>query len=148
VPESHRLDFYSNIVTIADRFDAMTSARVYSRSPKPPEEALHILLQSAGKDVDPTLLKMFIKMIGVFPIGTFVALDTRELGVVYRGNSMHPDRPIIVLVADSQGQKVENTFVDLTDRGLDGRYRRTIKKTLDSNKYDINLSEYLLESFA
>ena len=147
VPESHRLDFYSNIVTITDRFDAMTSARVYSRSPKPPEEALHILLQSAGKDVDPTLIKMFIKMIGVFPIGTFVALDTRELGVVYRGNSMHPDRPIIVLVADSQGQKVENTFVDLTDRGLDDRYRRTIKKTLDSNKYDINLSEYLLESY-
>jgi len=60
---------------------------------------------------------------------------------------MHPDRPIIVLVADSQGQKVENTFVDLTDRGLDDRYRRTIKKTLDSNKYDINLSEYLLESY-
>ncbi len=148
VPASHRLDFYSNIVTIADRFDAMTSARVYSRTPKPPEEALHILLQSAGKDVDTTLIKMFIKMIGVFPIGTFVALNTRELGVVYRSNSMQPDRPIIVLVADSQGQKVENTLVDLTDRGLDGRYHRTIRKTLDSNKYDINLSEYLLESYA
>jgi HD-GYP domain-containing protein (c-di-GMP phosphodiesterase class II) len=148
VRRSRQSDFYSNIVTIADRFDAMTSARVYSRIPKPPEEALHILLQSAGTDVDPTLVKMFIKMIGVFPIGTFVALDTRELGVVYRGNSEQPDRPIIALVVDSQGQRVENTLVDLTDRGLDGRYRRTIQKTLDSNKYDINLSEYLLEAYA
>jgi len=147
VPGSHRPDFYSNIVTIADRFDAMTSARVYSRTPKPPEVALHILLQSSGKDVDSTLVKMFIKMIGVFPIGTFVALDTRELGVVYRGNSEQPERPIIALVMDSQGQRVANTLVDLTDKGLDGRYRRTIKKTLDSNKYDINVSEYLLETY-
>ncbi len=146
-PMGYRPDFFSNIVTIADRFDAMTSKRVYSRTAKPPEEALFILLQGAGKDVDPTLVKMFIKMIGVFPIGTFVALDTHELGVVYRGNSEQPERPIIVLVVDRQGQRVENTLVDLTDRGPDGSYLRTIKKTLDANKYNINVSEYLLESY-
>lgn len=147
VPASYRTDLYSSIVTIADRFDAMTTAKIYSRTPKPPEEALQIMLQGAGKDVDPILIKMFIKMIGIFPIGTFVALDTHELGLVYRRNAAQPDRPIIVLVVDSQGQKVENTLIDLTDRGLDGRYRRTIQKTLDSNKYNVNLSEYLLASY-
>lgn len=148
MPGHFQLDLYSNIVTIADRFDAMTSARVYSRTPKPPEEALRILVESAGKDVDPVLIKLFVKIIGIFPIGTLVALDTMELGLVYRGNPDDPHRPMVVLIADGQGRKVSNMFVDLTERGLDGRYRRTVRKTLDFNKYNLNLSEYLLESYA
>ena len=74
VPPQRKPDLYSKIVTIADRFDAMTSSRVYSRVPKPPEKALQILVEGAGKDVDPLLLKMFIKLIGVFPIGSLVLL--------------------------------------------------------------------------
>jgi HD-GYP domain-containing protein (c-di-GMP phosphodiesterase class II) len=141
------LDLYSNIVTIADRFDAMTSARVYSRVPKPPEEALRILVESSGKDVDPVLIKLFVRLIGVFPIGTLVALDTTELGVVYRGNPDDPQRPMVILISDGKGRKVDNVYVDLTEKSPDGRYRRTVKKTLDFNKYNLNLSEYLLESY-
>jgi HD-GYP domain-containing protein (c-di-GMP phosphodiesterase class II) len=144
VPHQHQLDLYSKIVTIADRFDAMTSARVYSRVPKSPEKALQILVEGAGKDVDPLLLKMFIKLVGVFPIGTLVALDNDELGIVYKGNADEPERPQILLVVDSQGRKIENTLVDLAEKGLDGNYRRSIKTTLDYNKYNLNLAEFLL----
>ncbi len=140
-------NLYSNIVTIADRFDAMTSARVYSRVPKSPEVALQILIDNAGKHVDPVLLKIFIKMMGVYPIGTLVVLDTRELGVVYRGNSDYPERPVIVLLVDHNGKKVKNSLIDLSEKGPDGNYRRTVKKTLDYNKYKINLADYLLDAY-
>lgn len=146
LPKPRKLDLYSSIVTIADRFDAMTSARVYSRVPKAPEEALRVLVENAGKDAEPVLLKIFIKMVGVFPIGTLVVLNTRELGIVYRGNPDLPERPIIVLLVDREGNKVENTFVDLAEKGDDGNYLRTVKKTLDYNKYNLNLAEYLLEA--
>jgi HD-GYP domain-containing protein (c-di-GMP phosphodiesterase class II) len=148
VQQQWQTNLYSNIVTIADRFDAMTSARVYSREPKSPEVALQILIENAGKHVDPILLKIFIKMTGVYPIGTLVVLDTRELGIVYRGNPDYPDRPVIVLLVDHNGKKVEKGLIDLSDKGLDGNYRRTIKKTLDYNKYKINLSEYLLDAYS
>ncbi len=140
-------NLYTKIVTIADRFDAMTSAKVYSRVPKPPEAALRILVENAGSQVDPILLKIFIKMMGLYPIGTLVSLDTRELGIVYRGNPAYPDRPSIVLISDSEGHKIENTLADLTERGLDGSFRRTVKKTLDYNKYNISLAEYLLDAY-
>ncbi|HTZ17754.1 MAG TPA: HD-GYP domain-containing protein [Dissulfurispiraceae bacterium] len=142
-----KTDFYTNIVTIADRFDAMTASRVYVREPKSPEEALRILSEEAGSHIDPILLKIFIKMVGVYPIGTLVSLDTHELGIVYKGNPEFPYRPVIVLISDGNGRKVESTLVDLAERGLDGNYRRSIKKTLDYNKYKISLSEYLLDAY-
>jgi HD-GYP domain-containing protein (c-di-GMP phosphodiesterase class II) len=141
-----KTNLYTNIVAIADRFDAMTSAKVYAREPKSPEEALRILVENAGRQVDPILLKIFIRMMGVYPIGTLVALDTRELGIVYRGNPDFLDRPSIVLISDRKGHKVENTLIDLTERGVDGNYRRTVKKTLDYNKYKISLADYLQDA--
>ena len=147
IQRNAKTDFYSNIVTIADRFDAMTSERVYSRVPKSPEEALRILTEEAGREVDPVLLKIFIKTTGVYPIGTLVALDTRELGIVYRGNPDLPDRPTIVLLTDSKGSEVPRTVVDLSERGIDGSYLRTVRRTLDSNKYKLDLASYLLETY-
>jgi hypothetical protein len=148
IKRPEQTNLYSNIVTIADRFDAMTSSRVYSREPKSPEVALQILIENAGKQVDPILLKIFVKVTGIYPVGSIVVLDTRELGIVYRGNPDYPERPVIVLLVDHNGKKVENTLIDLSERGPDGNYRRTVKKTLDYNKYKINLSEYLLDAYA
>ena len=142
-----KTDFYTNIVTIADRFDAMTASRVYTREPKSPELALRILSEKAGSHVDPILLKIFIRMIGVYPVGTLVSLDTRELAIVYKGNSDYPDRPVVVLISDGKGRKREKKLADLSERGLDGSFRRTIKKTLDYHKYKISLPEYLLDSY-
>lgn len=139
------LDLFSNIITIADRYDAMTASRVYARTPRPPEEALSILMGREGVDVDPALLKIFIKMTGHFPIGSMVALNTREMGIVCMGNSDNPDRPMVNLLFDSQGQRIENVMVDLSEKDADGNYLRTIRKTIDPFKYGINVSDYLMD---
>jgi putative nucleotidyltransferase with HDIG domain len=141
-----QLDLYSNIITIADRFDTMTAGMVYDRIPIPPEEALRILAEKAGKDIDPALLKIFIRMTGYFPIGTMVMLDTCEMGIVCRVNADMPDRPVIILLFDTQKIRVKNVIVDLAEKGQGGNYLRTIKKTVDPYQYGINISEYLLEA--
>jgi HD-GYP domain-containing protein (c-di-GMP phosphodiesterase class II) len=141
-----KLDLFSNIITIADRYDAMTSARVYARIPRPPEEALRILSDGAGKEIDPELLKLFVKITGCFPIGSLVLLNTREMGVVFLSNPDIPDRPIINILIDSHGNRVRNLMVDLSEKSESGSYLRTIKKTIDPYKYGVNISEYLLEA--
>jgi HD-GYP domain-containing protein (c-di-GMP phosphodiesterase class II) len=139
------LDFYSKIVSLADQYDAMTSARVYSRVPLAPDKALSIMMERAGTQLDPLLFKFFINMIGVFPIGTLVLLDTKELGLVYGGNSMFPDRPRVLVITDDKGNRIESQIiVDLTERTDRGAHVRSIVKTMDPNKYRINLAEYLL----
>lgn len=138
------LDFYSRIVSLADQYDAMTSSRVYSRIPMAPDKALSVMMERAGTQLDPLLFKFFINMIGVYPIGTLVLLDTRELGLVYGANPVFQDRPRVLIIIDSNGQRVSGPIVDLTEKGENGKYLRTIIKTMDPNKYRINLAEYLL----
>jgi putative nucleotidyltransferase with HDIG domain len=138
------IDFYSKMVSVVDQYDAMTSARVYSRIPLPPDKALSIMMERAGTQLDPLIFKFFINMVGVFPIGTLVMLDTKELGLVYESDVVFADRPGVMIIIDNKGERVSGPVVNLTEKDDSGRYYRSIVKTLDPNKYKINLAEYLL----
>ena len=138
------LDFYSRIVSVVDQYDAMTSSRVYSRIPLSPDKALSIMMERAGSQLDPLLFKFFINMVGVFPIGTLVMLDTKELGLVYESDVVFANRPKVLIIIDSKGKSVNGPVVNLTEKDDNGKYFRSILKTLDPNKYKINLAEYLL----
>ena len=135
------------ITTIADYYDAITSARVYIRDPYPPDKALRLMLEKAGTVFDPSLLKVFINSIGIFPIGALVLLDTRELGVVVQANP-NPTRlarPKVKLVANRSGDEIDGAVVDLAeiDGGTNG-FRRSIVKAIDSTKYNIDTARYFL----
>lgn len=138
------LDLFSRIVSIADQYDAMTSARVYSRTPMAPDKALSIMMERSGTQLDPLLFKFFINMVGVYPIGTLVMLDSKELGLVTESNQIFSTRPRVLLIIDRQGKKIEGHIVDLTEKDESDNYFRSIIKTMDPNKYKINLAEYLL----
>lgn len=138
------LDFFSRIISLADQYDAMTSARVYSRIPMSPDKALSIMMERSGGQLDPLLMKFFINMIGVFPIGTLVMLNTKELGLVYESNQLFASRPRVMVIIDKDGKRSTGFVVDLTEKNDQGDYIRSIVKTMDPNKYNINLAEYLL----
>lgn len=144
VKQTFALDLFSRIVSLADQYDAMTSARVYSRIPMSPDKALNLMIKQAGSQLDPLLLKFFINMVGVYPIGTLVVLDSRELGLVYETNPGFIDRPRILLIADNKGNQLDASPYDLAKKNDDGDYQKTIIKTLDASKWNINLAEYLL----
>ena len=144
VRDYKELDFFSRIVSIADQYDAMTSARVYSRIPMTPDKALSLMIERAEKELDPLLLKFFVNMIGVFPIGSLVMLDSKELGLVYESDVVFVDRPRVLIIVDSKGRRVKGPVLSLTEKDKYGRYLRSVTKTLDISKYKINLAEYLL----
>ncbi len=141
-----RLHIYSRIIAIVDRYDAMTSSRVYSRTPYPPDKALSLMLEKSGTYYDPLLLKVFITMIGVYPIGTLLMLDTKELALVFEANPNpeKTDRPKVMLISDEKGSRISTAVVDLTEEKEGGGYKRSIVCTLDPNKYNINMAEYFL----
>jgi HD-GYP domain-containing protein (c-di-GMP phosphodiesterase class II) len=144
VKKYRELDLYSRIVTLADQYDAMTSARVYKRIPMSPDKSLSIMLEGAGSNLDPLLFKFFTNMVGIYPIGTIVMLNTKEVGLVFECNAAFADRPRVLIIIDRQGKSVRGPVVDLSEKDEAGRYMRSTMKTLDPNKYKINLAEYLL----
>ncbi len=139
------LELFSRIIAIADQYDAMTSSRVYSRIPIPPDKTLSIMNDRSGTQLDPYLLKMFVNMIGIYPLGCLIMLDTKELGLVFDSNTNpnFSDRPRIFILINSEGKKIKQ-MVDLMEKNENGHFKRNIAKTLDPNQYKINLAEYLL----
>jgi HD-GYP domain-containing protein (c-di-GMP phosphodiesterase class II) len=140
------LDFFSRIITIADQYDAMTSARVYSRKSLSPEKALSVMYERSRTQIDPYLLKVFVNLVGIYPIGSLVVLNTREMGLVFENNN-NPEfivRPRVLLISDRSGAKIEGTAVDLMEKDETGNYKRSISAVLDPHEYGISLAEYLL----
>jgi HD-GYP domain-containing protein (c-di-GMP phosphodiesterase class II) len=147
VSKSRKLNFYSKIVAIADAFDAGTTPRIYKTEPMEPHEALKIIEMRKGNHFEPVLVKAFINMMGVYPVGTLVILDTFEMGVVYAPNENAEEihRPVIKLISDPWGNSVDGRLVDLAERdATTGEYSRTIVKVTEPEKYGIKVSEYFL----
>jgi HD-GYP domain-containing protein (c-di-GMP phosphodiesterase class II) len=140
-------NLFSKIVKIVDYFDAITTKRVYRAKVFTREDALRLMLEKSGEEFDPLILKVFISMIGAYPVGSLVALDTGELGIVFEVNP-HPAfhlRPKVKIIADADGNKVDGEISDLTEIAPETKkFGRTIIKSLDADKYGIQPADYFL----
>jgi HD-GYP domain-containing protein (c-di-GMP phosphodiesterase class II) len=138
------LDLYTRIVTIADVYDALTSGRVYAKTPLPPEAALKRMMEQGGKGFDQVILKVFINMLGIYPVGSVVLLDSGEVGVVMKSNPDELSRPEVAIIADKNGKKDKPEMVDLTVMDeKTGEYKRTILKTIDPRPYKLDIARYI-----
>ncbi len=141
------VNLFSKIVKIADFFDAVTTPRVYRTTHFTRDEALSMMAAQSGKEFHPLLLREFIKMMGLYPVGSLVALDTRELAIIVE-SSQDPAqlfRPKVKLITDPGGNKRDGETIDLCDFDPESKtYLRTIVKVLDPDKYGIRVSDYFL----
>jgi HD-GYP domain-containing protein (c-di-GMP phosphodiesterase class II) len=145
------VNLFSKIVKVVDVFDAITTRRVYRTKDFTRAEALSLMLEQSGTEFNPVILKAFVNMMGVFPIGTLVALTTGELAIV-QDLSADPKfvlRPSVKLITDTAGNKIDGETVDLAERDeATGRFRRTIATALDPVKYGIEVADYFLAQAA
>ena len=139
------ISLFGRIIQIADMYDAMTTFRVY-RKAWTPEQALAIMLRDRGKHLDPILLKFLIGLVGIFPIGSLVLLSTGELGIVLKPNAdpKWMDRPQVILISRDQKGYVKKELADLMATNGGNQFKRSIVKTLDPNKYHIDIAKYFL----
>ncbi len=141
------LSLFGKIIALADFYDALVRPRVYRKFPYVSEKILGFMLEHAGKDFDPVLVKVFINMVGVFPLGTLVLLNTNEMGIVVKTQEDPDlgDRPVVCLLSYSDGEYRKGKEIDLseTDEST-GNFKRTIVKTLDPNEYNLNIAEFLI----
>lgn len=137
----------SKIVAVADGYDAATSRRAYQTTPYPPSAVLQEMRDNPGRGMDPVVVKAFINLLGIYPVGTLVVLDTFELAVVYAANHSIDalSRPTVKIVSDAQGIMLRPApEVDLALQDLSGEYPRTIIKTADPARYGIDVGDYFV----
>ena len=138
----------SKIVAVADGYDAATSRRVYQTVPYPPSAVLQEMRDNPRRGMDPVIVKAFINLLGIYPVGTLVVLDTFELAIVLAANPNQDalSRPIVKLVSDALGNILRPApQVDLARADVNGDYPRTIIKTADPERYGINVGDYFIQ---
>jgi putative nucleotidyltransferase with HDIG domain len=145
--KKRHLNLYSKIVKICDVYDALTTKRPYRDKVFTRDETLSMMMVSSGTEFDPIILKVFANMMGQYPIGTLVLLNTGEIGIVKEAN---PDlsrllQPKVKIIADEKGNKIDGDIADLAERDPQSdKSIRTIVKSLDPEKYNIQVSDYFL----
>jgi HD-GYP domain-containing protein (c-di-GMP phosphodiesterase class II) len=139
---------FSRIVAVADGFDAATSKRSYRTLPWPPDEVVREMRDNPARGYDPLLVKAFMNVTGIYPVGTVVILDTHEMAVVIAPNP-DPKRvhhPVIKIVTDYMGIMLAEPKVhDLSEEDpATGQPLRSIIKTTDPDKYGIRVSDFFV----
>jgi HD-GYP domain-containing protein (c-di-GMP phosphodiesterase class II) len=141
------LAMFSKIVAVADGFDAATSRRTYQTIPLQPDQVLREMWENPRRGLDPVLVKALINLVGIYPVGTCVILDTYEIAVVHAANSdvSQIHRPVVRVVMDPDGQRLSPApLVNLADVGADGNYKRSIIKVTDPARWGITPGDHFV----
>jgi HD-GYP domain-containing protein (c-di-GMP phosphodiesterase class II) len=138
---------FSRIVAVADAFDAATSMRVYQAEPKRAEAVLEEMRDNRARGLDPLLVKALINVTGIYPVGTLTILDTHEMAVVVAANQ-NPSQlhlPVVKVIYNEQGIPLTDPrTVDLAAEPAQGQPVRRIIKTVNPERYGIDLGSYFL----
>jgi putative nucleotidyltransferase with HDIG domain len=137
------LNLCTMVVSVCDVFDALRSNRVY-RAGLATDRIKHIMGQQDSTAFNKTLLRRFVNLMGLFPIGTLVRLNTEELAVVTQTHPDDPFRPQVKLLTDGKGEKLETPLLTNTwDRDSRGGFARAVVEAVDGPQVGIDPLAYL-----
>jgi HD-GYP domain-containing protein (c-di-GMP phosphodiesterase class II) len=128
----HRMNPHSYVIAVADCYDALTTMRSYQKA-RTPQQALEIMRKLAGKSLDPDLVELLERSLGVYPVGTMVRLSTMEVGVVTGTPDGGKGEPKVAILFDRSGNPLAAPQgVDLKESDpSSGRPRRMILGTVN-----------------
>ena len=108
---------YTEVVAVADCYDAITTLRTYN-IPTLPKEAMEIMHRLAGSSLNGELVDKFEEMMGEYPVGSLVRLDTNEIALVLKPPPMESVSPAVKIVIDAQGEVLKQPrLVSLAESG-------------------------------
>lgn len=103
----------AQIVCLCDSFEAMTHRR-WERSPLSSVGALKSIIEGQSSYAT-RIMRSFIGRVGIYPKGTYVELNTKEIARVERQNAGFPASPTVEVVINAKGEKaVERRIIDLS----------------------------------
>jgi putative nucleotidyltransferase with HDIG domain len=126
------------LCSIADVYDAMRSQRNYQQA-FPTDRILEVLKRNDGKHFDQHLVRRFVQLIGIYPVGTIVRLDTGEVGVVQRVYAPDPYRPHVRVLIGREGARLELPYdINLWETADNPQLPKAIVAPLDPADYSFD----------
>ena len=132
------LNLGTMLCRISDVYDAMRSHRGYQDS-FPTDRILAVLKQSDGRQFDQHLIRRFSQLIGIYPMGNLVKLNTREIAVVVRVYAPDPRRPRVKVLFDRAGRKLDFPYtLNLWQEANDPERPHAVTVPVDPSTVDVD----------
>jgi putative nucleotidyltransferase with HDIG domain len=138
-----RLNLATMLCGIADVYDAMRSQRVYQKA-HASDRALAVLQRNDGTQFDQHLVRRFVQLVGIYPAGNLVRLNTGEIAVVLRVHASDPYRPRVRVLMDPDGGRLElPRDVNLWEADPDSGAAATVIRPLNPADYAIDALSFV-----
>jgi len=126
------------LCSIADVYDAMRSQRTYQQA-FPTDRILAVLKRSDGKQFDQHLVRRFVQLVGIYPAGNLVRLNTGEVAVVLKVYAPDPYRPNVRVLINRQGTRLEIPYeLNLWEPSEDPQRPSAIVAPLDPAQFGLD----------
>jgi putative nucleotidyltransferase with HDIG domain len=133
-----KLNLCTMIVSIADVFDALRSNRPY-REGLATARIRSIMGEQGNPAFNQALLRRFVNLMGLFPIGTIVRLNTEEMGVVTAEHPEDPFRPQVKVLFNERGERLEEPVLANTwERDSRGDFSRAVVESVDPDSIELD----------
>jgi len=100
----HSIHEYARIIALADTFESMIHPRPFRSRYSIMDVYKKIF--AAKQKYDPVFIKVLVDRLGFFPNGTYIQLNTKEVGRVVAQNRRSPLRPVVRLLYSESGQRL------------------------------------------
>ena len=108
----------ASIIGLTETYIAMIKRTPY-RDPYSQTDAVKFLIEDAKRQFPIKVLKAFFNEISLYPVNTYVRLNSGAIGRVLSTNKRRPLRPRIALLYDSQEKKLlHSRLIDLSEDPL------------------------------
>ena len=132
------LNIGTMLCSIADVYDAMRSQRAYQQA-FPTDRILEVLKRSDGTQFDQHLVRRFVQLVGIYPAGNLVRLNTGDVAVVRTINAPDPYRPAVRVLINAEGKRLELPYeVNLWEHSEDPALPGSIVAPLDPADYGLD----------
>jgi hypothetical protein len=109
---------YAKIIAICDSYEAMTHNRPYRKAGAQHKSVLEIA-EAKDELFSPHIIKIFLDEITMYPVGSYVRLNNKAVGIVVETNPTNPLKPVINLVMDGHGKRVlQDKRINLADNNI------------------------------
>ena len=100
-----QIGILARMTAICDVYDAITSNRPYKNG-WPPAESLRRMAEWTNDHLDKRLFEIFVKTVGIYPVGSLVRLKSGKLGVVSELSAKSLITPRVVVFYCTQSQRL------------------------------------------
>ena len=135
------IHYFARLTAVADVYDALTAKRVYKPA-MPMYQALLRIHKNKGAEFDEDVVDLFVKTLGLYPVGSLVEINTGEQAVVFEPNPTDSRRPVVALLTQPNKKPRSAPYImSLAVRSQAGG--REINKVMDPEKIGIDVEKIM-----